>query len=45
VNGKRFTGNPADIVLADRQEIAIVIGTPPATIPSEFPATPSPIPT
>ena len=44
VNGKRYTGNPADIVFADRQEIAIVIGSPPDSIPSGFPATPSPIP-
>jgi hypothetical protein len=34
VNGKPYTGNPADISLADQQEIAIVIGSPPAQIPS-----------
>jgi hypothetical protein len=45
VNGKRFTGDPADIVLAVGQEIAVVIGSPPGSIPAEFPATPSPIPT
>lgn len=44
VNGKRYTGNPADIGFADHQEIAIVIGSPPASIPQQFPATPSPIP-
>jgi len=36
VNGQAQSGNPADIVLADLQEIAIVIGTPPAVIPSSF---------
>jgi hypothetical protein len=45
VNGRRYTGNPADIVLSDREEIAIVIGSPPGSIPSRFPATPTPIPT
>jgi hypothetical protein len=34
VDGKAFTGNPQTIDLSDRLEIAIVIGTPPATIPS-----------
>ena len=34
VNGQEFTGDPAAIELADRTEIAIVIGTPPAQIPS-----------
>jgi hypothetical protein len=34
VNGKPFTGNPRKIDLSDREEIAIVIGTPPAAIPS-----------
>jgi hypothetical protein len=38
VNGKPFTGDPASIELADQTEIAIVIGTPPAEIPSAFPA-------
>ena len=37
VNGKAFTGDPASIELADQTEIAIVIGTPPAVIPSAFP--------
>jgi hypothetical protein len=37
VNGDRVSGNPASVQLADHQEIAIVIGTPPATIPSVFP--------
>jgi hypothetical protein len=45
VDGKRYTGNPADIVLADHEEIAIVIGSPPSTVPARFPATPSPVPT
>jgi hypothetical protein len=36
VDGRRDEGNPADITLTDRKEIAIVIGTPPATIPSSY---------
>jgi len=38
VDGEPYTGNPARIALTDRKEIAIVIGTPPASIPSEFPS-------
>ena len=34
VNGAPYTGDPTAIELADRTEIAIVIGTPPAVIPS-----------
>ena len=37
VDGEAFSGNPADIELADQLEIAIVIGTPPEEIPSEVP--------
>jgi len=37
VNGRLFTGNPRTILLADHTEIAIVIGTPPKTIPKSFP--------
>ena len=37
VDGKRFTGDPTTILLTDRKEIAIVIGTPPATIPKKVP--------
>ena len=37
VDGETFSGNPADIELADQLEIAIVIGTPPEEIPSEVP--------
>ena len=37
VNGQPHSGDPADIVLRDLQEIAIVIGTPPAQIPNSFP--------
>ena len=33
VNGKRYDGNPREILLTDRKEIAIVIGTPPKKIP------------
>jgi hypothetical protein len=36
VDGQPHSGNPADIVLSDLQEIAIVIGTPPAVIPDSF---------
>jgi hypothetical protein len=38
VDGKRFTGDPREIELSNLREIAIVIGTPPASIPSEFPS-------
>jgi len=37
VDGKRFTGDPREIELSNLREIAIVIGTPPDSIPSEFP--------
>jgi hypothetical protein len=37
VEGKPFTGNPRTIDLSDQKEIAIVIGSPPAKIPSTFP--------
>jgi hypothetical protein len=37
VNGTPYDGNPADISLDDQTEIAIVIGTPPAQIPTSFP--------
>jgi hypothetical protein len=38
VNGDLYSGNPADIELTDRKEIAIVIGTDPSgAIPKEFP--------
>ena len=36
VNGKRFAGDPATIGLSDHKEIAIVIGTPPARIPTSY---------
>ena len=36
VDGQRQSGNPADIVLRDSQEIAIVIGTPPEGMPDPF---------
>jgi hypothetical protein len=36
VDGQPHSGNPADIVLRDGQEIAIVIGTPPEEIPDTF---------
>jgi hypothetical protein len=36
VDGQRQSGDPADIVLRDNQEIAIVIGTPPDEIPDTF---------
>jgi hypothetical protein len=37
VNGKQYHGNPRWILLANHTEIAIVIGTPPKTIPRSFP--------
>jgi hypothetical protein len=38
VDGALYSGNPADIQLTDKKEIAIVIGTAPAGgIPKEFP--------
>jgi hypothetical protein len=36
VDGQRQSRDPADIVLRDGQEIAIVIGTPPEEIPDTF---------
>jgi hypothetical protein len=36
VNGKAETGNPADLRLADHQEIAIALGKPPAEVPASF---------
>jgi hypothetical protein len=38
VDGKRFAGNPADIPLTDRKEIAVIIGSAPTAIPSSFPS-------
>ena len=38
VDGKVETGDPREIELSDRREIAIVIGMPPAKIPMEFPS-------
>jgi hypothetical protein len=37
VNGKRYRRDPRTIQLTDHKEIAIVIGKPPAVIPSAFP--------
>jgi hypothetical protein len=36
LDGKRQTGNPASLVLKSHQEIAIVVGKPPARIPSSY---------
>jgi len=36
VDGKRQTGSPGDIPLLDHDEIAIVIGVPPAQIPARY---------
>jgi hypothetical protein len=36
LNGKLQTGNPQDLVFKPHQEIAMVVGKPPATIPSSF---------
>ena len=38
VNGQAFTGDPSTIVLKNLEEIAVVIGSPPSTIPSAFPS-------
>jgi hypothetical protein len=37
VDGKVETGDPTQLELSNLREIAILIGTPPATIPMEFP--------
>jgi hypothetical protein len=37
VDGQRFQGDPNGIELADHREIAILIGTPPSSVPSTFP--------
>jgi hypothetical protein len=37
VGGVEFTGDASTIMLKDREEIAVVIGTPPASIPAKFP--------
>jgi len=37
VDGKRYTDDPREIELSDMREIAIVIGSTPDSIPSEFP--------
>jgi hypothetical protein len=39
VRGQEFTGDAAGIILKDGEEIAVVIGTPPAAIPAKFPGT------
>jgi hypothetical protein len=36
LNGKQQTGNPATLVFKPHQEIAFVVGTPPAKIPSSY---------
>jgi hypothetical protein len=36
VDGDRYTGDPAAIKLTNHKEIAIVIGTPPETVPTSF---------
>ena len=36
VDGKRRSGDPADILLLDHEEIAIAIGTPPSQIPAKY---------
>lgn len=37
VDGKPFQGDPRAIQLKDKREIAVVVGKPPAEIPSKFP--------
>ena len=36
VDGAEYTGDPGELQLKKHQEIAIVIGTPPKTVPSRF---------
>jgi hypothetical protein len=36
LNGKPQTGNPATLVFKPHQEIAFVVGKPPAKIPSNY---------
>jgi hypothetical protein len=36
VNGTKQTGNPADLVLKEHQEIAIALGKPPAVVPKSY---------
>jgi hypothetical protein len=36
VDGKQFSGDPTTIALSNHKEIAIVLGTPPAQIPSSY---------
>ena len=38
VDGDRRSGDPADVPLTDQEEIAIVIGSPPDSIPATFPS-------
>ena len=38
VDGKRYSGNIADIPLTNRKEIAVVIGSQPKQIPSSYPS-------
>jgi hypothetical protein len=38
IDGDRYTGDPRAIGLENLREIAIVIGTPPESIPSKFPS-------
>ena len=37
VDGEKFDGDPREIELSDGKEIAVVIGTPPDSIPADFP--------
>jgi hypothetical protein len=36
VDGAEYTGDPGELVLKKHQEIAIVVGTPPKTVPATF---------
>jgi hypothetical protein len=38
VDGQRYNGNPANIALTDRKEIAVIIGSAPKQIPGSFPS-------
>jgi len=41
VDGKRTSGDPANVLLGDHDEIAIIIGTPPDRIPAKYAFAPS----
>ena len=36
LDGERYTGNPTKLVLRDHQELALVVGKAPATVPASY---------